>query len=149
MGEPYERITRIKIQSRVPEEMVVELSRIANEDFGGSATDAIAYVLAAGLNALMPDRDFDPAVDEKPSRDDIAPFRQWMMDEVDATPRHSTLVASWVRRAYRSGDPIAYIEDPAIDPRVRATRASAWRYWQEYCLANAINWRRVHVSGMR
>jgi hypothetical protein len=148
MGE-VSRVPRIKVQGRVPEEFVIELQRIADEDFNGSATDALSYVLATGLHALMPDREFDPAIDEKPTRDDVAPFRQWLMDEVELKPRQATLVASWVRRAYRSGDPKSYVEDPALDPKIRATRASAWRYWTEYCLVNQVNPKRVHVSRMQ
>jgi hypothetical protein len=141
-----ERIARTKIQGRVPDSFIPELARIAEEN-GWNASDAIAFVVAAGLSELT-GQEFDAELDEKPSNDDVAPFREWLINVANMKPRQASLTASWVRRAYRSGDPKAFNEDPALEAKVRGTRVSAWRYWVEYCISNGINFNRVHVSGM-
>jgi hypothetical protein len=146
MAEAGSKVKRTKVQGRVPLDMAEALQKIADEQFGGNHSDALAYALSVGLSELTGE-EFDPGLDAKPSNDDVAPFREWLIAEVHLSPVQATQTASWVRRAYRSGDPRAFNEDPALEPKVRGSRMSAWRYWVEYCISNGVNWQRVHVAG--
>ena len=136
-----------KVQARVPDEMAEAIVSLSAEQFAGRLSDAVSFVLAAGLEALTGEP-FDAGLDAKPALDEVDPFRRYLIEEFRLQPRHATVTASLIRAALRSGMPREYIRDPKVDARLRSNRESAWRYWIEYCLVHDIDPTSVRVAGL-
>lgn len=136
----------VKAQARIPIEMGEEIQRLADERFGGSNSNAVAFLLAAGLKSTL-GIEVDDGIQGKVSEDDVAPFRDYLIDEHGYKPRTATISASIVRGAFRSGDLQRFIEGHP-DPKVRSNRTSIWRLWTEFCLVNNLDPMNVRVAGM-
>jgi hypothetical protein len=136
-----------KVQARVPDDIANSISSLAAEQFAGRLSDAVAYVLAAGLEAVTGEA-LDPGLADKPALDEVDPFRRYLLEEFKLQPRHATVVASLVRSALRSGDARKFVKSEEVEQRIRSNRESAWRYWLEYCLVHDIDPTRVRVARM-
>jgi len=136
-----------KAQGRIPAEMDAAIREIAEDRYDGNYSNALAFVLAVGLSEVL-ERDFDTGIDDKPSEDDVAPFRDYLITDHGYKPRTATISASVLRAAFRSGDIVGYIEGHH-DPKVRTNREGIWRLWTEYCLVNDLNPFNVRVAGLR
>jgi hypothetical protein len=139
--------TRFRVQSSVPKEMLDAIESLSEQRFNGVTTDAIAHLLARGLEAELGQK-FDAKIDDRPERDDVAKFRDWLIQVVQQDGRYASMNASIVRAAIRSGNPRDFIEGKAgVSDQTHTNRLSAWRYWMEYVISNGIDWHNVRVAG--